>query len=180
MTMPKVPPPEELKSSEDRLRGWLDNKHPAYAKYHEWIRSRLEQPIPIETRPVGHRLLNQTDREPKQMIWMKAKDALPDSIAFHHCVAAYASDYELLNTSMIPHGLARMGGHRKLTMMASLDHAIWFHKPFRADEWLLFEMDSPTSGDGRGFVNGRIWTRDGTLVASCAQEGVIRYTTPKL
>ncbi|OAJ43521.1 acyl-CoA thioesterase II [Batrachochytrium dendrobatidis JEL423] len=153
--MPNVPLPESLKSTEQRLREWLED--PRAEKYHKTIQMRLEQ-----------------------MVWMRAIGRLPDGIAFHHCVAAYCSDHELLNTSLIPHGLARLGGHRKLTMLTSLDHAIWFHAPFRADEWLLYVMESPRSIGGRGFAHGRVYTQDGRLVMSTAQEGVVRVnTSPK-
>ncbi|KAK6093922.1 acyl-CoA thioesterase, variant 2 [Batrachochytrium dendrobatidis] len=123
--MPNVPLPESLKSTEQRLREWLED--PRAEKYHKTIQMRLEQPIAVDIRPVGHRRLNLDSRDPIQMVWMRAIGRLPDGIAFHHCVAAYCSDHELLNTSLIPHGLARLGGHRKLTMLTSLDHAIVSH-----------------------------------------------------
>ncbi|KAH6563643.1 hypothetical protein BASA50_010342 [Batrachochytrium salamandrivorans] len=178
--MPNVPPPESCKSTHQRLLDWLDN--PRASKYHKTIQMKLEQPIPIDTRPVGHRRLNLDPAEPCQMIWMKAIGRLPDNLAFHHCVAAYCSDHELLTTSLIPHGLAHVGEHRRLTMLTSLDHAIWFHAPFRADEWLLYVMESTRAIGGRGYVHGRIYTQDGRLVMSTAQEGVIRARVlpPKL
>ena len=103
---------------------------------------------------------------------MKAKGKLPDDLSFHHCVAAYCSDNYLLNTTLLIHDLR--GTQRTLAMITSLDHTIWFHAPFRTDEWLLYEMSSPRTMDGRGLAFGRIFTRDGKLVASTAQEGVIR------
>ena len=175
--MPKVPPPEELKSVEQRLREWL--KDPLVSKYHRSIQLRLEQPIHADTRPVPHKLLGLGPNDPVQMIWMKVKGPIPSNTAFHHCVAAFCSDHELLNTSLIPHGLAKYGEHRLLTMITSLDHAIWFHEPYRTDEWLLYVMESPKSNSGRGFATGRVYTRDGRLVISVAQEGVIRYTEKK-
>lgn len=143
---------------------------------------RLEQPFPVEFRYISSKQLGISENEPIKMVWMKAKDPLPDSLDnnFHHCVSAYLSDHELLNTSLIPHGLARRGQDKRvppvaLTLMASLDHSIWFHAPYRADEWLLYVMKSPRTIDGRGFSYGRVYTLDGTCVLSVAQEGVVRF-----
>ena len=111
------------------------------------------------------------DANSQQCIWMKAKGRLPDDLSFHYAVVAFCSDHYLLNTTLLPHGLNRPGS---LTILASIDHAIWFHEPFRADEWLLYFMETPRSNGGRGLAFGRIYTRDGRLVASTAQEGVIR------
>ncbi|KAI8906022.1 HotDog domain-containing protein [Gorgonomyces haynaldii] len=176
--MPTVPPPESLKSTEDRFRELLKSDDPSIQKYHNAIRARLAQPVTLDMRQVGHKNLGLDAKDPKQMMWIKSIEKLPDNIQFHHCVAAYISDLELLNTTLIPHGLARWGEHRKLTMLASLDHAVWFYQDFRADEWMLYEMETSRSGEGRGFASGRIWSRDGKLIASTAQEGVVRYTVP--
>ena len=119
---------------------------------------------------------NPEPREPQNYNWFKTVGPLPDDPAIHRAVIAYASDYTLLGTAVLPHGLSWMRGE---LVSASLDHAIWFHAPARADEWLLYETDSPWSGGGRGYNRGRIFTREGVLVASVAQEGMIRRTKPK-
>jgi acyl-CoA thioesterase-2 len=106
----------------------------------------------------------------RRYMWMRANGTLGDDATLHRCVAAYASDLSLLPTAMLPHGYpdAEPG------MIASLDHAMWFHRPFRADEWLLYEQESATATAGRAMCRGRIWTRDGLLAVSVAQEGVLR------
>ncbi|KAL2915911.1 acyl-CoA thioesterase [Polyrhizophydium stewartii] len=174
MDMPNVPPPESIKSEEQRLHEWL--KDPRAAKFHKTIQMRLENPIPVDMRLIKSKLVGINDKEPRQMMWIRAKGRLPNNMALHHCVAAYCSDYQLLNTSLIPHGLVGASERRALTMITSLDHAMWFHAPYRADEWLLYVMESPRSISGRGYATGRIYTADGRLVISTAQEGVIRYT----
>ncbi len=102
---------------------------------------------------------------------MRARDALPDDLRLHQCVLAYLSDWSLLDTSLMPHGVSFT---QQNVQSASLDHAMWFHRPFRADEWLLFVQDSPSASGARGFNRGLIYSRDGALVASVAQEGLIR------
>lgn len=111
---------------------------------------------------------------------MKANGKLPDNPRVHQCVAAYCSDFELLNSSLVPFGLHRYNQQRieSIKMMASIDHAIWFHEPFRADEWLLYDIEAGKTGNGRGFATGKIWSMDGRLVISTAQEGVIRAELP--
>jgi acyl-CoA thioesterase-2 len=104
-------------------------------------------------------------------VWFRTTGPLPDDAAIHKCVLAYASDMMLLDTSLYPH--ARTLFDRDL-QVASLDHALWIHRPFRADDWLLYAQDSPTASGGRGFNRGAIFTRDGTHIASVAQEGLIR------
>ena len=111
-------------------------------------------------------------------VWIRATGTLPDEPAIHQCVLAYASDMTLLDATLIPHGRTVF---EKEIMGASLDHALWFHRPFRADEWLLYAQDSPNMHGSRGFSRGLIFTRDGTLVASVAQEGLVRERrTPEL
>ena len=102
---------------------------------------------------------------------MRATGTLPDDRALQQCVLAYASDMTLLDTSLLPHGI---GWFDKHLQMASIDHAMWFHRPFRADQWLLYVQDSPVACGARGFNRGLIYTADGTLVASVAQEGLAR------
>ena len=113
--------------------------------------------------------------EPRQYIWIKASGPLPDDFRLHQCVLAYASDFSLLDTALVAHGRLMFDPR---IMMASLDHAVWFHRAFRADEWLLYAQDSPSGQGARGFCRGSIFSRDGVLVASVAQEGLIRERTP--
>src|SRR6266478_4196569 len=102
---------------------------------------------------------------------IRADGTLPDSPLLHQCVVAYASDMTLMDTATLPHAVSWVDGRFQ---MASLDHAMWFHRPFRADEWLLYVQESPTASGGRGFTTGSLFRRDGTLVVSVAQEGLIR------
>lgn len=192
--MPVVPPPDECLSTEDRLRQWLSD--PRTAVYHNLIKLRLQQPFPVEIRPISRKFLDDyarrefltngqagphPDRNPIQMVWCKSKERLPDDVNLHHCVLAYLTDHELLNTALKPHGMDRIqdktksSNNHKLSFMASLDHSIWFHAPYRADEYMLYVMESPRSVDGRGFSHGNVFTHDGLLVLSCAQEGVLRF-----
>ncbi len=114
--------------------------------------------------------------EPVRQIWMRAVDKLPDDEALHRCLLAYMSDYWLLDTSTMPHGASFLRGN---LIMASIDHAIWFHRPARVDDWLLYSLDSPSSSGARGFARGSLYSRSGALVASTAQEGLIRLVRPQ-
>ncbi|CAJ0954407.1 unnamed protein product [Ranitomeya imitator] len=108
-------------------------------------------------------------QEPRQLFWVRAKGLIgPDDMRLHCCVAAYISDYSFLGTAILPYLQLQM------KFMASLDHSMWFHAPFRADEWMLYECESHWAGNCRGLVHGRLWRRDGVLAVSCAQEGVFR------
>ena len=132
---------------------------------------------PLELRPTDlSRFLSSEKGEPRQHIWIKASGSLPDAPRLHQCILAYASDFTLLDTSLVAHGRLMFDPS---IMMASLDHAVWFHRPFRADEWLLYSQDSPSSQGARGFCRGSIFSRDGALVASVTQEGLIRERTPR-
>ncbi|MBB5697804.1 acyl-CoA thioesterase [Sphingomonas yantingensis] len=163
--MPDVPPPEALKS-EGELREEIQEHVP------EKLRRFFLRTRPIEIRPVAPReWFNPAPREPVQHSWFRVVAPLPDDPALHRAMLAYASDMTLLGTCMLPHGMTWMDGS---VQTASLDHALWLHEPFRADEWLLYTCDSPWSGHGRGHNRGRIYTADGRLVASSAQEGLIR------
>jgi acyl-CoA thioesterase-2 len=163
--MPSVPPPEDLPSErelKDRMITLLPESMRAY-----WERER-----PIELRPVDvSRYFAREPRQPEQHVWMRATGALPDDLPLHQCVLAYASDFSLLDTALIAHGKLMFDQDIQL---ASLDHALWFHRPFRADDWLLYAQDSPSSHGSRGFCRGSIFTREGVLVASVAQEGLTR------
>jgi acyl-CoA thioesterase II len=162
---PDVPPPEQLVPEEELKRQFMEHAGGALRKY--WLRER-----PIEMRPVSlAHYTSRTKLDPVQNVWIRATGALPDDAAIHKCVLAYASDMLLLDTSLYPHGRSLFD--RDL-QVASLDHALWFHRPFRADEWLLYSQDSPSASGARGFNRGAIYSRDGVLVASVAQEGLIR------
>ena len=148
------------------------------------VAAEILQEMPVKmrrfltrTRPFEFRLVHPIDytkperRPPLKYVWIKAVDGLPDQAALHQNLLAYVSDYELLGTSTLPHGLTF---NRSQVMMASLDHALWFHRDFRVDEWLLYSMDSPNSSGARGFSRGQFFNADGLLVASTAQEGLVR------
>lgn len=167
---PKVPGPDELKP--------LAKPGPAeLEKLPEKLRRWLEIERPFEFRPVQpYNPLNPVACEPVRQIWMRAVDRLPDDPALHRCLLAYISDYWLLDTTTMPHGSSFLRGN---LIMASIDHAIWFHRPARVDEWLLYSLDSPSSSGARGFARGSFYTRDGILAASTAQEGLIRLVQPQ-
>ena len=166
--MPDVLPPEDLKPDmklrEEFVAGLPDIS--------DAQRALMLRPRAIEMRTIDWlHWMNSEPKEPRARSWFRTAAALPDDPAIHRAVIAYASDYTLLGTAALPHGLSWMRGELN---GASLDHTIWFHRPAQADEWLLYVTDSPWSGGGRGFNRGSIFSRDGTLVASVAQEGVIR------
>jgi acyl-CoA thioesterase-2 len=166
--MPKVPAPEDL-PSEQELKARMIAHLPAN------MRSYWERERPIELRPVDvSRYVSREPRKPEQYVWMRATGPLPDDLPLHQCVLAYASDFSLLDTALIAHGKLMFD---KDIQLASLDHALWFHRPFRADQWVLYAQDSPNSHGARGFCRGSIYTRDGRLVASVAQEGLMRQRT---
>jgi len=141
------------------------------------VRRYYERERPIELRPVEFsRYLGQPSPDGKFHVWIRTTGRLPDDPAIHRCVLAYASDMTLLDTALVPHGRTVF---EKSIMGASLDHALWFHRPFRADEWLLYAQDSPNLHGARGFARGLIFAADGTLVASVAQEGLLRQRRPE-
>jgi acyl-CoA thioesterase-2 len=163
--MPNVPGPEDLPSESEIKAGVLPLMP-------DPVRAYYEKERPIELRPVEFkRYLSRDPQEPRFHVWIRATGRLPDDPAIHQCVLAYASDMTLLDSSLVAHG--RTVFERSI-QAASLDHALWFHRPFRADEWLLYAQDSPSAAGARGFSRGLIFTRDGKLVASVAQEGLIR------
>ena len=140
-------------------------------------RRYYERERPIEFRPVEYsRYLGEKSETGRFDIWIRANGRLPDEPAIHQCVLAYASDMMLLDAALIPHGRSVFSED---IMAASLDHALWFHRPFRADEWLLYAQDSPNLAGSRGFSRGLIFASNGTLVASVAQEGLLRQRRPK-
>jgi acyl-CoA thioesterase II len=163
--MPQVPKPDSLPNDAELRQSVLATMPEAVRRYYERER-------PIDLRPVElDRYLGKTTAEGKFHVWMRALDRLPDEPAIHQCVLAYASDLMLLDAATIPHGRTLF---EPTIMAASLDHAMWFHRPFRADEWLLYAQDSPSAEGARGFARGSIFAADGTLIASVAQEGMIR------
>jgi acyl-CoA thioesterase-2 len=163
--MPKVTPPDKL-PNESELREKLLPTMP------DAVRHYYERERPIELRPVEFdRYLGKPYPDGKFHIWFRATSRLPDDPAIHQCALAYASDYALLDTALVPMGRTLF---EKEFMAASLDHALWLHRPFRADEWLLYAQDSPNLHGSRGFSRGLVFKQDGTLVASVAQEGLVR------
>jgi acyl-CoA thioesterase-2 len=163
--MPQVPPPEELANPKDLIAGLIDALPQSMRSY--WSRER-----PIDMRVVDvSRYLTRDKKVPLQHIWIRANGKLPDDPAIHQAVLAYASDFTLLDTALIAHGKLLFDADVQL---ASLDHALWYHRPFRADEWLLYVQDSPNAYGARGFCRGSIFTREGTLIASVVQEGLMR------
>ncbi|MEQ1726368.1 MAG: acyl-CoA thioesterase II [Sphingopyxis sp.] len=169
--MPDVPPPEDLLNEDHRIEAETD---PATAA----LMTRFQRVRPIEIRAVEDRsFLNPSPAPASAHAWMRLGATIGDDANLHRAILAYASDMMLLGTSLLPHGVNwRTPG----MMSASLDHAVWLHDEFRIDDWLLYACDSPWAGRGRGFNRGRFYTRDGRLVASCAQEGLIRLRAPKI
>ncbi len=163
--MPDVPKPDELPTENEIKQRVLPLMPDPVRRYYERER-------PIELRPVEFdRYLGKKSESGEYNVWIRTTGKLPDDTAIHRCVLAYASDMMLLDTALVRHGRTLF---EKTLMAASLDHALWFHRPFRADDWLLYAQHSPNLHGSRGFARGLIFTRDGTLVASVCQEGLIR------
>ena len=162
--MPAVPGPDELPTFRERIESSLERFGPETT---EWlVRER-----PIESRPVDDpHWIAPSPRPAAQDVWIRANGALPDDPLVHACVVAYASDLTLLDTATLPHAIGYSGNF----MMASLDHAMWFHRPFRADEWLLYHQLSPSASGARGLALGHVFRRDGDIVVIVMQEGLIR------
>ena len=163
-TMPDVPKPDDLPDERELIEARLDSLPEA-------MREMMQRERPIELKrvePIDY--ANPKKMAPKQHTWFRAKYPLGDDVALHQCMLAYASDMGILSTCTLPHGRSFMTG----LMTASLDHAMWFHRPFSFDEWILFEQDSPASGGARGFNRGTMFTEQGVPVATVAQEGLIR------
>ncbi|MEM7140343.1 MAG: acyl-CoA thioesterase II [Actinomycetota bacterium] len=162
--MPDVPDPETLPTRAERFE-----------------RLGIDDPFADQPRPLDFRYITASplDRRepmgPVQQVWFRADGHLPDSQVLHTCLLTYASDMTLLDTSLLPHGTGAIDGE---IQMASLDHAMWFHGTFRADEWLLYDQYTPASTGARGLATGRVFTHDGRLIASVVQEGLIRKVTP--
>lgn len=167
LSMPEVPkpedidpapaiPPEVLATLPDKVQRWLDRMGP-FEFRHVYPRDELDPP----------------KRPPFQQVWFRLGEKVGDAPELHRALLAYASDFHLLGTATFPHGISY---YQPDVQMASLDHALWFHRPFRADEWLLYSIDSPSAQGSRGLARGLVYDRDGRLVASTAQEGLIRVT----
>jgi acyl-CoA thioesterase-2 len=165
IAMPSVPDPETLPDSglpASRTLNQLPEKmRQFYAQVHPFEFRRTDPIDPLQP----------CNAPPLQHIWIRAVDRLPDDDVLHRCLFAYVSDFHLLGTAVRPHALSFVSG--KL-MLASIDHAMWFHWPVRVDEWLLYAMDSPSAAGSRGFSRGSVFTRSGKLVGSTAQEGLLR------
>lgn len=163
--MPDVPGPDGLQDLTEMSASVLE-------KIPEKMRRFLTDKRPFEFRPVKPVDFSHSKPQPAvKHVWIKAVDRLADTRSMHQSFLAYVSDYELLGTSTLPHGLPFVQGR---VQMASLDHALWFHREFRMDDWLLYAMDSPTAAGARGFARGQFFDSDGNLVASSAQEGLVR------
>ena len=168
ITAPDVPPPEQLEDLQSLYRV-------ALSQAPEAMRRVLEQKRPFEFRPVELPDFSRSVKSPPiKHVWFKAVAPLPDDEALHRCLLAYASDFGLLDTALRPHAMNMMSS--KL-VIASIDHAMWFHRKVRVDDWLLYAMDSPSASGARGFTRGSLFSRDGVLVASASQEGLIRVTS---
>jgi acyl-CoA thioesterase-2 len=166
--MPDVPPPEALPSAQELMSAILPKMPENMRSY--WTRER-----PIDVRIVdASRYTSRDPRPAAQAVWIKSNGRLPDAPCMHHAVLAYASDFTLLDTALIAHGKLLFD---RDVQLASLDHAMWFHRPFRADDWLLYAQDSPSASGARGYCRGSIYDRSGRLVASAVQEGLMRPKT---
>jgi acyl-CoA thioesterase II len=170
--MPQVPPPEDLVPGHELRLRWADDM----PQIGERFRSRFLRTLPVEFRSVHPwNPLKPEVREPRQHIWFRASGTLPDDPLLHTCVLAYATDFKLLSTALLPHG--RTWFSRDM-IVASIDHALWFHRPVKVDDWLLYAMESPSAQGARGLSRALIFERGGRLVASVAQESLMRHVTP--
>lgn len=166
--MPEVPPPDALASSAELNERWLSEAGPVRANVAESLRA----PCAIEFRPVEPQSpLRPSPTEPRQATWFRTVERIPDDPQLHRCLLAYASDFPLVGTALRPHGRS---WYEPSMIVASIDHALWFHRAARMDEWLLYSMDSPSAQSARGLARGLVHDRAGRLVASVAQEGLMR------
>lgn len=164
-TMPNVPGPEGIPSYSDFI---LENQHFIPEK----MREKFVAEKPIAIRPIQqYNWLKPEKTESDIQMWIKTNGSLSDDLRIHTCMLAYTSDYHFLPTALLPHGASHWQPNFQI---ATIDHAMWFHRPFRFDDWLLYAMGSPSASNGRGLVKGQIFNRQGELVASTMQEGVIR------
>ena len=170
MPMADQPDPESLMSEKDMKAKFMEFAPENVKAY--WMR---ERPIEVRTTSLEH-YVSDKKLSPEQYVWVRATGPIPKDQALQAAVLAYASDMTLLDTALYPHGRKIFD---KDLQVASLDHAMWFHRPINMNDWLLFAQDSPNSNGGRGLTRGSLYTRDGVLVASCAQEGLIRIRDSK-
>jgi acyl-CoA thioesterase-2 len=164
--MPDVPPPDALRPDREALVELAARLPPPIRQ-----RALAEQPFDARTVNGLDDMINVPPRAPQRSIWLRAAANLPDDPALQRYLLAYASDHAFIATALLPHGVTWLSPGMQV---ASLDHVMWFHQPFRMDDWLLYVMESPAAQGGRGLVRGRVFTQDGRLVASVAQEGLIR------
>jgi acyl-CoA thioesterase II len=169
LDMPVVPPPEDLHELSWYYKDLL-------AKLPSRARRIVEQKRPFEFRPTQPPSFLKAEKvTPQRSIWLRAVAPLPGDESMHRCLLAYVSDFHLLDTALMPHGMAIAQPN---LVMASIDHAMWFHRSVRLDDWLLYSTDSPSASGARGFARGSIFSRDGRLVASTSQEGLMRLVPP--
>ncbi len=165
--MPKVPPPEDLPTFRECLEPYRD-------QLPDWF--QLDRPRPIDQRYIGEvPWLPSASRETRQQLWVRADGELADDPLLHAAVVAYASDMSIIDSILKPHELSWETG---ATMVVSLDHCMWFHRPLRADRWLLFDQDSPVAYGSRGLARGLMFDEEGRLVVSLVQEGLVRVRAP--
>ncbi|MDX7991178.1 acyl-CoA thioesterase II [Xenorhabdus littoralis] len=163
-TMPIVPLPEELESQEDISKKMVDSL-PAKLK-------TVFSAPPLEMKLIKpHSLPNQSPKDPVRYVWFRSNGKMPEDPFLHYCLLGYASDFNFLPTSLQPHGVGFM---ERNMQVATIDHSMWYHRPFNMDDWLLYSIESPSASGARGFVRGHIYNREGVLIASTVQEGVIR------
>ena len=170
--MPATLPPESVPTEQERFAEHAHRLPPL-------MQERAVAPRPFELRPVIDTAIDPflpAVQPPQRRMWLRTVEQVADDPALHRSLLAYASDYSFLGTALLPHGV---GWLTPGMQVASLDHVMWFHQAFRVDEWLLHVMDSPAASGSRGLVRGRIFTRDGRLVASTSQEGLIRRRAPQ-
>jgi acyl-CoA thioesterase II len=164
-TMPDVSPPEELMSETEIARKFAH-------LIPEKVREKFIDHQPIEMRPVKfHNPIQGSVEEPHRYVWFRANGKMPDDLRVHQYMLGYASDFNFLPTALQPHGI---GFLEPGVQIATIDHSMWFHRPFRLDHWLLYAVESTSASGARGFVRGQIYSREGVLVASTVQEGVMR------
>jgi acyl-CoA thioesterase-2 len=169
LVMPSVPPPDDLPELWSYFRDVLHHLPPG-------LRRVVDQKRPFEFRPTQPpRIIDPEKTTPSRHIWFRAVAPLPDDEVLHRCLLAYVSDFYLLDTALMPHGMSMA---RENLVVASIDHAMWFHRRLRVDEWLLYSTDSPSASGARGFTRGSVFAQDGRLVASTSQEGLLRVVGP--
>lgn len=166
-----LPDPESLPTEQERLAA-------AFAHLPAFVRERVAAPRPFDLRPTtwSDHPIAPTPSAPERFVWLRTAGSLPDDPALHRYLLAYASDHAFVGTALMPHGVSWLTPGMQL---ASVDHVMWFHQPFRVDDWLLHAIESPKAHGARGLVRGRVFTRDGRLVATTAQEGLIRLRKPR-